>query len=156
MPSNRSRSSASEHEAAGRDTRLRLSRANTNGTCEHPVKLEKGGAGGNARGAALDDSHVVVVAIVANVANEQNHCRVFQILPPMRRPVPFGANVAGLVNDRLGTIAGILDDLALGDVDERRTIVMAMPRHDSARLDNKLAEPQLAAFELCRLFLKIN
>jgi len=102
----------------------------------------------------LDDSHMVVVAIVANVANEQNHCRIFQILPPMWRSVPFGSDIAGFVRDGFGTISGIFDDLPLRDVDECGTVVMTVPWHDPAGLDHQLAEPQLATFELCRLLFK--
>ena len=51
-----------------------------------------------------------------------------------------------------GTVAGVFVDLALGDVDQCRTIVMAVPWNDAAGFDHQLAKAKFAASDL-RLLL---
>ena len=65
-------------------------------------------------------------------------------------------DLAGLVVDRPGAVAGVFDDLAFGDVDQRRTVVMAVPRHDAAGLDHHLAESQFAALDLRLLLAEVD
>ena len=43
-----------------------------------------------------------------------------------------------------------------GDVDQRRAVVVAVPRHDAARLDHQLAEAQLTAGDLRLLFAEVD
>src|SRR4051794_8130653 len=100
--------------------------------------------------------HVVVVRILADVADIENDGLLAQILPPVRGAEYFGPDVAGLVQDRLGAVAGVFDDFALLNEDQRRTVVMAVPWHDAAGLDRQLAEAQLAVLEVGRLLLEID
>src|SRR5215470_8146851 len=74
----------------------------------------------------------------------------------MRSGISFGSNLSSLVEDRHRAVAGVFHDLALGDVDERRTVAMAVPRNDAARLDGELAETKLAILELRRLLRQID
>ena len=53
-------------------------------------------------------------------------------------------------------VAGVFDDLALLHVDQRWTVVMAVPRHDAAGLDRQLAEAQFAILDIGRLLLEID
>ena len=57
------------------------------------------------------------------------------------------ADIARLVHDRHRAIAGVFDDLAFGDVNDRRPIVVAVPGYDAAGLDGELAEPELAVLD---------
>src|SRR5205823_13462865 len=93
----------------------------------------------------------MVVRILADVADIENDRLLAEVLPPVRGAEHFGPDVAGLVHDRLGTVAGIFDYLTLLHVDQRRTVVMAVPRHDAAGLDRQLAKAQLAIPEVGRL-----
>src|SRR6516225_11836394 len=68
----------------------------------------------------------------------------------------LGPYVASFVHDRNRAVAGIFDDLAFCDVDDRRTIAVTVPRHDAAWLDSKFTEPELALLDVCRLFFKID
>src|SRR5215831_4790456 len=108
----------------------------------------------------LDDtspsSHVVIALVVENIAHEQNDRLTAEILPPVRSAARFRPDVAGLVHNRIGAIAGIFDDLALGDVDDGRTVSVAVPGHDAARLDRELAKTKLALLDVRRLLLKID
>src|SRR5690242_15960094 len=79
--------------------------------------------------------HVVVVRILADVADIENDRVLAEVLPPMRGAVDFGADVAGLVHDRIDAVGGIFDDLALLHEDQSGAVVMAMPGHDAAGLD---------------------
>src|SRR4029079_10076670 len=83
--------------------------------------------------------------IVADVTNVQNHRHLTVVLPPVRRALGFGPDVAGLVEDRPGAMAGVFDDLSLLDENKCGPVVMAVPGDYSARLDDELAESQLAA-----------
>src|SRR5262245_12100322 len=74
----------------------------------------------------------------------------------MRGAAGLRADLTGLVRNRNRAVAGILDDLALRDVDDRGSIAVAVPRHDAARLYGKLAEPQLAVLDVCRLLFEID
>ena len=71
-------------------------------------------------------------------------------------PLVSGADLAGLVHDRHRAIAGVFDDLAFRHIDQRRAVVMAVPRHDAAGLDHHLAEAQLAAGDLRLLLAEID
>src|SRR5947209_1005544 len=55
-------------------------------------------------------SHIVVVRVAADVADEQHHRGVTEILPPVRSPLGLGTDLAGLVVDRARAVAGIFDD----------------------------------------------
>src|SRR5262249_59548179 len=98
----------------------------------------------------------VVFRVVKDIADEQNDGFVAVVLPPMRCPARLRPDVAGLMHNWIGAVAGVFDDLALGDVDDRRSIGVAVPGHDAARLDRELAEAQLALFEFRRLLLEID
>ena len=71
-------------------------------------------------------------------------------------PATSGLISPGLVHDRIGAVAGIFDDLALLDEDQRGTIVMAVPGHDATRLDRQLSEAQLSIPDVGRLLLEID
>src|SRR5690349_8162691 len=101
-------------------------------------------------------SHIVVTLVVADVADVQDHRFLTEVLPPVRRTPGFGPDVAGLVMNRPCAIAGVFEDLALLDENKRGAVIMAVPRNYSARLDYKLAEPQLAAGNLRHLFAKVD
>src|SRR5262245_11643277 len=64
--------------------------------------------------------------------------------------------LTSFVHDRNRAVAGIFDDLAFCDVDDRRTIAVAVPRHDAAWLDSKFTEPELTLLDVCRLLFKID
>src|SRR5207247_6477016 len=100
--------------------------------------------------------HVVVVRILADVADVEDDGFLAEVLPPVRGAEHFGPDLAGLVQDRLGAVAGVFDDLAVLREDQRRTVVMAVPRHDAAGLDRPLAEAQLAVLQMRRLLLVIS
>src|SRR6266702_4063747 len=100
--------------------------------------------------------HVVVVRILADIADIQNDGLGPEILPPVRGAEYLGPDIAGLVQNRLGAVAGIFDDFALLDIDQGRPVVVAVPWHDAARLDRQLAEAQFAVFEVCGLLLEID
>jgi hypothetical protein len=78
----------------------------------------------------------VIVFIVEHIAHEQHHGLLSVILPPMGGAAGLRPDVAGLVNDWHGAVACILNDLALGDVDDRGTVAVAMPRDNAAGLDS--------------------
>ena len=61
-----------------------------------------------------------------------------------------------LCTDRHRAVAGVFDDLAFRDVDQRRTVVVAVPRHHAAGLDHHLAEAQFAALDLRLLLAEID
>src|SRR5581483_3050456 len=100
-------------------------------------------------------SHIVVTLVVADVTNVQNHRHLTEILPPVRRALGLGPDIAGLVMDGPGAIAGKFDDLALLDENQRRPVVMAVPRDYATRLDDELAEPQLAPGNFRHLFAEV-
>ena len=64
--------------------------------------------------------------------------------------------LASFVHNRNRAVAGIFDDFAFCDVDDRRTIAVAVPRHDAAWLDSKFTEPELTLLDVCRLLFKID
>jgi hypothetical protein len=74
----------------------------------------------------------------------------------MRRALGFGPDLASLVMDGRSTITGVFDDLALLDENQRRTIVMAVPWHYAAGLNDELAKSQLASSDICFLFAKVD
>ncbi len=98
--------------------------------------------------------HVVVVRILADVADIEDDGFLAEVLPPVRGAGYFGADVAGLVHDRVGAVRGVFDDLTLLHIDQRGTIVMAVPGHDAAGLDGQLAEAQLAIPDIGRLLFR--
>src|SRR5882724_2484271 len=99
---------------------------------------------------------MVVVRIAPDIADEQDSRAVAEILPPVRGALLLRADLAGLVMDRRRAVAGVFDDLALGDVDQGKAIVVAVPRHDSTRLDHHLAEAQLATLDLRHLLAEVD
>src|SRR5262245_23855737 len=101
-------------------------------------------------------SHVVVALVVKDIAHEQNGRLVAEVLPPVRGAVRLRPDIAGLVHDLISTVAGVFDDLALGDVDDRGAVAVAVPGHDAARLDRELAETQLAILDVRRLLLEVD
>src|SRR5262249_60634274 len=74
----------------------------------------------------------------------------------MRCAVGFRPNIAGLMHDRISAVAGVFDDLAFGDVNDRGTIVVAVPRYDAAGFDRELAESELAFLDIRRLLLEVD
>src|SRR5215813_9758762 len=68
-------------------------------------------------------------------------------------PLP---DLASFVHNWNRAVAGIFDDLAFCDVDDRRTIAMTVPRNDAAWLNSKFAEPELTLLDVCRLLFKID
>src|SRR5262245_36374586 len=100
--------------------------------------------------------HMVVVRVLADVADIEDDGFLAEVLPPVRGAEHFGAYVAGLVHDRLGAVRGIFDDLALLHVDQRGPIVMAVPGHDAARLDGQFPEAQLAILDIGRLLFQVG
>src|SRR4051812_20286812 len=113
-------------------------------------------AGGTVRVVASGLSHVVVGGILADVADIENDGFLAEVLPPVRGAVDLGPDVARLVHDRIDAVAGVFHDLALLDEDQRRPVVVAVPRHDAAGLDGELAETQLAAFDVRGLLAEID
>src|SRR5512139_1291545 len=101
-------------------------------------------------------SHIVVSLVVADFTDVQNHRHLAEVLPPVRCALSFGPDLAGLVMDWPPAIAGVFDDLALLDENQRRPVVMAVPRDYAARLDDELAESQLAAGNFRPLFTEID
>src|SRR5438552_18874619 len=71
-------------------------------------------------GARYSSLHVVVVRILADVADIENDGLLAEILPPVRGAGDFRPDLAGLVPDRLGAVAGVFDDLGLLDEGEPR------------------------------------
>src|SRR5262249_21657861 len=101
-------------------------------------------------------SHVVVALVVKDIAHEQNDRLVAEVLPPVRGAARLRPDVAGFVHDRIGAVAGVFDDLTLGDVDDCGAVAVAMPGHDAAGLDRELAESQLAVLDVRRLLLEVD
>src|ERR1700737_3612161 len=83
-------------------------------------------------------SHVVVVGVVHHGGGEQHHGLAAGILPPMGGAAGLRRDLAGLVQNRHGAVAGVFENLALDDINERRTVAMAVPRNDAARFDHEL------------------
>src|SRR5215207_5519674 len=100
--------------------------------------------------------HVVVVRILADIADIENDGLLAEVLPPVRGAGDFRPDLAGLVHDRVGAVAGVFDDLTLLDEDQRGTIVVAVPGHDTAGLDRQLAEAQFAIPDVGRLLLEVD
>src|SRR5262249_26138575 len=101
-------------------------------------------------------SHVVVALVVKDIAHKQNDGLVAEVLPPVRGAARLRPDIAGFVHDRISAVAGVFDDLALGDVDDRGAVAVAVPWHDAARLDRELAETQLAILDVRRLLLEVD
>ena len=101
-------------------------------------------------------SHIVIAFVVADVANVQNDRDVSEVLPPMRRTLGFGTDLACLVKDRSGAVAGVFDDFALLDEDQRWAVIVAVPGDYAARLDHELAESQLTVGDVRFLFAEID
>src|ERR1700745_1286765 len=99
---------------------------------------------------------MMVVGILADVADIENDGLLAEVLPPVRGAEHFRPDLAGLVRDRHFAVAGIFDDLALLDENQRRPIVMAVPRHDAAGLDSELAEAQFTALDMGGLLAEID
>jgi hypothetical protein len=74
----------------------------------------------------------------------------------MRCAEHLGSDIAGLVRNGLGAVAGVFDDFALLHKNESGPVVVAVPWHDAAGLDRQLAEAQLAVLEVNRLLFEVN
>lgn len=98
----------------------------------------------------------MVVQVLADVADVENDGFLAEVLPPVRGTGHFGTDIAGLVHDWVGAVRGVLDDFALLYEDQRRTIVMAVPRNDPAGLDGHLAKAQFAILDLGGLLFQID
>src|ERR1043165_2200749 len=105
----------------------------------------RNGAPRDAAGRGGPGSHMLVVRILADVADVEDHGLGALVFPPVRRALGLGPDLALLMQDRDRAVARIFVDLALRDEDQRRAVVVAVPRHDAAGLDGELAEAQLAA-----------
>src|SRR5262249_36616317 len=81
---------------------------------------------------------------------------VSQVLPPMGGATRLRPYLASFVHNRNRAVAGIFDNLAFCDVDDRRTIAVTVPRHDAAWLDSKFTEPELTLLDVCRLLFKVD
>src|SRR5262249_34063553 len=93
-------------------------------------------------------SHVLVVLVVQDVEREQRHRLLAEVLPPVRGAERLPRHLAGLVQDRPGAVAGIFVDLAFDDVDQRGSVVVAVPGNDAAGLNDEPADPHLAVIGL--------
>src|SRR4029079_1780396 len=71
--------------------------------------------------------HGVVVRDLADVADIENDGFLAEVLPPVRGAEHFGPDFAGLVDDRLGAVAGVFDDLR--------------PVHEHQRRNSRLCTP---------------
>src|SRR5712691_6341821 len=100
--------------------------------------------------------HIVVVRILADVADVENDGLGTEVLPPMRGAEHLGSDIAGLVQNGLCAVAGVFDDLALLHKNESGPVVVAVPWHDAAGLDRQLAEAQLAVLEVRRLLFEVD
>src|SRR5215211_7877907 len=89
-------------------------------------------------------SHVAVALVLEQVRGDQCHRLAARVLPPMCRGMRLGRDLAGLVDDRHGAVARMLGDLAGDDVDERRTVGMAVPGNDAAGRYDEPAQAELA------------
>src|SRR5262245_23614351 len=100
--------------------------------------------------------HMIVVGVLADVADIEDDGFLAEVLPPVRGTEHFGAYVAGLVHDRRGAVRGIFDDLALLHEDQRGTVVVAVPGHDAAGLDGQFPEAQFAILDVGRLLFQVD
>src|SRR5262249_3643800 len=101
-------------------------------------------------------SHIVIALVVQHVAHKQNDGLVAQVLPPVGGATRLRPYLTSFVHNRNRAVAGIFDDLAFCDVDDRRTIAVTVPRHDAAWLDSEFAEPELTPLDVGRLLFKID
>src|SRR3954452_8694666 len=127
--------------------------------CGARMRGSMGIAGGTFRHACdgvAHPLHVVVMRVLADVAYIEDDRFLAEVLPPVRGAGDLGADVAGLVHDRIDAVGSVFDDLALLHEDQGRAVVMAVPGHDAAGLDGQLAEAQLAAFDMRRLFAEVD
>src|SRR5262249_49170255 len=108
------------------------------------------------RAAAWARLHVLVGLVVEHVADEQHDRLLAFVFPPMLRGIGLRPDLAGLVHDRHAAIAGIFDDLTLRDVDDRRTVAMAVPRHDAAGRDRQFTEAKLPLLDIRGLAFEID
>src|SRR5215213_2077572 len=81
-------------------------------------------------GARYSSLHMVVVRILADIADIENDGLLAEVLPPVRGAGHFRPDLAGLVQDRIGAVAGVFDDFTLLHVDQRGAVVMTVPGHD--------------------------
>src|SRR5262249_11989113 len=70
--------------------------------------------------------------------------------------VPLVSDLISPAHNRIGAVAGVFDDLALGDIDDRWTVGVAVPGHDAARPDGELAKAKLAFLDVGRLLLEVD
>jgi hypothetical protein len=85
------------------------------------------------------------------VGGEQFDCCRAVILPPMCRLAGFDGNIASFVNDWNRAIACVFGRFAFNNVDNRRSVAVAMPGYYSARLNNQFAQSEQTTVDLCRL-----
>jgi hypothetical protein len=78
------------------------------------------------------------------------------VFPPMRRGAGLARNLARFVHDRHRAIAGLFGDRALDDVDDGRTVGVAVPGYNAAWLNDELAQAQRAAVNPRWLLGQIN
>jgi hypothetical protein len=88
---------------------------------------------------------VLVIVLMQEISGDQHRGGLAGILPPMRRALGLLGDVAGVMDDRHGAVAGVLGDLTNGDVDQGWAIVVAVPGHLAARLDREPAHAEQAA-----------
>ena len=74
----------------------------------------------------------------------------------MRSAELFGPEVAGLVQNRIDTVARDIHDLALLHEYQGRPVVVAVPGYDAAGLDRQLAELQFAILKVRRLLAEVD
>ena len=71
------------------------------------------------------------------IAGSKNDGHLALIRPPMFEVAEFRGRLTGLVNDRYRAHRIVLNDLARDDVNQCRTVFVAMRRHKAARLDGQ-------------------
>src|SRR5262249_51227696 len=100
--------------------------------------------------------NVRVVLVVEQVSGQKNNRLLAGVLPPVRCALDLGRRLAGLVHDRRLAGAAVFGDLAGDDVDNRRTIGMAVPGDDASGLDHEAAQPQRMILQHHRLVDEVD
>lgn len=98
----------------------------------------------------------MVAGVVQQVGGEQHGRLLAGILPPVSGYVRFHGDIAGGMNDGHCAIAGVFGDAAADDIDDGGAITVAMPGHNAAGLDRKLAQAELAILHHGRFLREVD